>query len=180
MLDEEEFDSLLSVVDPLGELSAAEEAEVEYLSRMRYEHAANAAGNGRVETEYAPDGATTIRSFAADGTLLSVTGTAVHGQRYEYGVEQVDTSWRAYTKTVLLDHKGQDTGEWSTEYLDALGRNDLTVYPDGGKWSREYDAFGELVKQIDPDGVIYPVPFGPAGRGANDRRRRESKRQDRL
>ncbi len=56
-----------------------------------------------IKTNTYPDGGTRIETYFQDGTLANVTGTAVSPVGYDYGVEQVGTPWRAYTKEIKLD-----------------------------------------------------------------------------
>ena len=61
--------------------------------------------NGQtVKTTINPDGSTSIETDFQDGTQQSVTGTAVQGVRYEYGVEipAGESVYRAYTKQIKL------------------------------------------------------------------------------
>ncbi len=108
---------------------------------------------GYQEEETSPGGATIIRTYAADGSLLSLTGTAVHPVRYDYGVDQDQDQWRAYTKTVHLNPDGTDTAEWIAVYQDALERNYRTLYVDGSEERQFFNPAGELIKNVDADGV---------------------------
>ena len=78
---------------------------------------------------------------------------AVHGVRYDYGVEQDQGQWRAYKKTIYLHRDGTDSNEWVAVYQDAFERNYRTLFPDGSEELQNYDITGELVRSIDADGV---------------------------
>jgi len=106
---------------------------------------------GWQESETRPDGSTIVRTYAADGRLLSLTGTAVHGIRYRYGVGEDQGLWRAYTKTINLTRDGEETHESVAVFQDSLGQLYRTVYADGSEERRFYGLGGELIKSIDPD-----------------------------
>ena len=80
-----------------------------------------------VRTTTYPNGATRIETYFKDGKLLSITGTAVHGVRYEYGVDANGQ----FTKQFKLNMDGSDSAEWTRTYQDMVGRVYKTVYADG-------------------------------------------------
>ena len=106
--------------------------------------------NGRPQTTITyPDFSTRITTFHLDGSLKSVTGTAVHGTRYEYGVNVAE----AWAKEIKLLPNGGDSQEWVQNCSDGLGRSIKTVYPDTAESTQHYNTFGQLWKSVDPDGV---------------------------
>src|SRR5258708_21951408 len=74
------------------------------------------------------DGGTRIETYLADGNLDKITGAAVQPLRYDYGVEQDGTPWRAFRKEIKLDANGNDTLEWTKAYTDMAGREYKTLF----------------------------------------------------
>jgi RHS repeat-associated protein len=111
------------------------------------------AQGGTTRTTTNPDGGTRIETFAQDGALVTVTGTAARPVRYEYGVESDGGISRLYTKEIKLDANGADTAEWTKSYQDMLGRNYKTVAAGGPTNQSFFNNLGQLSKQVDPDGV---------------------------
>jgi RHS repeat-associated protein len=64
------------------------------------------------------DSVTRIETFARDGSLLSVTGTGVHPERYLI----TNSGGTRARRTIPLDASGSDLAEWNEERLDTLGR----------------------------------------------------------
>jgi RHS repeat-associated protein len=106
-----------------------------------------------------PDGSTRIEEFFQDGQLKSVTGTAVHGVRYEYGIE----SNQFYTKEIKLDANGADTSEWTKTYTDMVAQPSLVVHSGGASSASFHNNKGQLIKQTDPDGVTTLFAYNAAG-----------------
>lgn len=109
-----------------------------------------------VVTNSNPDGGSRVESYYSDGTLKSVTGTAVRPTQYIYGTEQdpLTSQYRQYTLTVKLD-ASLGTNEWVKTYRDGAGQLFETVY--AGASSNPYSISyynnaGQLTNQIDPDG----------------------------
>jgi RHS repeat-associated protein len=115
------------------------------------------------------NGGTRTETHYRDGTLQSVTGSAVHRVRYEYGIESgnyttgdADDAWQCYTVEVKLNPDGSDSSEWTRTYTDTAGRTYKTIYADSttgvlsdNPYSKAwYNNQGLLWKQGDPDGVI--------------------------
>ena len=96
-------------------------------------------------------GATAGRAYQ-DGQLRSVTGTAVHGERFEYGVD----ADQVVTITTPIPAQGQ-SAQTTTYRYDALGRRSETLLPDGGSVSNAYYATGEL--RLTVDTRTYPVEY---------------------
>ncbi len=121
------------------------------------------ASNETVKTTTYPNGTTRIETYFQDGQLKSVTGTAVHGVRYEYGVEQDDGVYRRYTKEIKLNTDGSDSLEWTKTYFDMIDRPYKTVYADGSYSQSFYNNKGQLWKQRDPDGIVTLFAYNDRG-----------------
>jgi len=106
-----------------------------------------------IRTTTYPDGGTRIEAYYRDGTLKQVTGTAVHGVRYEYGTDV----------TYSLTYNGTDSGEWTMTYSDPLGRPCKTVYADDALSQSFYNDLGQLWKEVDPDGVVTLYQYNAKG-----------------
>ncbi|MDW8344588.1 MAG: hypothetical protein RMM51_08860, partial [Verrucomicrobiae bacterium] len=119
-----------------------------------------------VKTTTYPDGSTRVETYYQDGQLKSITGTAVHGVRYEYGVAPDEDGWRRFSKEIKLSSSGQDTAEWTKTFYDMLDRPYKVAYPDASFSRRWYNTKGQLWKERDPDGVVTLY-------GYNDRGERE-------
>ena len=104
-------------------------------------------------------GATRIETYFKDGSLQSLTGTAVHGARYEYGIE----SSLPYTKEIKLLTNGADSGEWTKTFKDVAGRTFKTVYADDAYTQQFYNNAGQLWKQRDADGVVTLYQYNALG-----------------
>ena len=119
----------------------------------------------RNRTVINPDGGTRIETYYADGTPKSVTGTAVHPVRFEYGVDtDVQGNRCIFTREIKLLADGvTDSGEWTKSYFDGLGRNTEVLYPDGSYSQTLYNAQGQLWKQVDPDGVTTLYVYNAKG-----------------
>ena len=111
-------------------------------------------GNGQLvkQTTYA-DSSTRIETYYLDGSLQSVTGTAVFPMRYTNGVELDGGVYRTYSKTIELDTSDNDTANWTKTYTDSLGRTYKSVFADNSYSQSVYNNQGQLTEQIDPDGV---------------------------
>lgn len=110
-----------------------------------------------------PDGGTRIETYAQDGLLLSLTGAAVHGVRYIYGVASDGGVQRYYTKEIKLNDNGTDSSEWVTNFTDMNGRTYKTVYPDNSYSQSYFSNNGQLWKQRDPDGVVKLYQYNAKG-----------------
>ena len=110
-----------------------------------------------------PGGTTRIETYAPDGSLLRVSGTAVHGVRYEYGMETDGGVSRYFTKEIKLNGDLSDTSEWSKTYQDMLGRTYKTVQSGGAISVSFYDNAGRQSKTVDPDGVTTLYQYNAKG-----------------
>ena len=113
-----------------------------------------------------PDLTTRIETSYRDGSLQSETGTAVSPVRYVYGVESDGSVQRTYTETIPLDAGGNDTAEWTKTYTDGAGRAYKTVYADNASSQSFYNSYGQLVRQVDPDGVATLYQYNAKGEPA--------------
>ena len=104
-------------------------------------------------------GATRIETYFKDGSLQSLTGTAVHGVRYEYGIE----SSLPYTKEIKLLTNGTDSGEWTKTFTDLAGRTFKTVYADDAYTQSYFNNAGQLWKHRDADGVVTLYQYNALG-----------------
>jgi YD repeat-containing protein len=106
-----------------------------------------------VRTTTYPDQGTRIETYCKDGRLWSLTGSAVHPVRYEYGVESEGGVPRERTRSIRLDANNLDTDEWTKVFRDALGNDYLTTYIDGATERSYFDSAGRLERRVDADGV---------------------------
>jgi RHS repeat-associated protein len=130
-----------------------------------------------VRTTTYPDGGTRVETNYVDGQIKSITGTAVHGLRYEYGYESYgatgdsDDNYQRYAKEIKLNTDGSDSSEWTRTYTDIAGRVYKTMYSDGTpsnltdnpyekSW---YNNKGQLWKQRDADGVVTLFAYNAKG-----------------
>jgi RHS repeat-associated protein len=124
------------------------------------------ANRHTVKTTTYPDNSTRIETYFEDGSLASVTGTAVHGLRYVYGVEQDGGISRYYTKEIKLNTNGTDASEWTKTYTDAAGRAYKSVFADNAYAQSFYNNQGQLTNQVDPDGVSTLYVYNSKGEQA--------------
>ncbi|NLH71562.1 MAG: RHS repeat-associated core domain-containing protein [Verrucomicrobia bacterium] len=126
-----------------------------------YTESTDAQGQ-RIRTTTYPDAGTRIELYYADGQLAKLTGTAVNPVRYEYGVEQDNTTWRIFRKEIKLDANYADTSEWTKTYTDMVGRDYKTVFAaaTGPYPYRQsfYNNLGQLWKERDPDAASGQPP----------------------
>jgi YD repeat-containing protein len=115
--------------------------------------------NGLTNTTTFASGTTRIETLYQDGSLKSVTGSAVHGSRFEYGAD----SNGAWTKEIKLNPNGSDTSEWTKTYTDMVGRPYLIVHSDGSKARSYFNDNGQLVKQVAEDGVTTLLAYNAKG-----------------
>jgi RHS repeat-associated protein len=124
-------------------------------------------GSGElIKTTTYPDVSTRVETYLEDGSLASVTGTAVHGVRYVYGVEQDGGIYRPYAKEIKLNTNGTDTTEWTKTYTDAVGRAYKTVFADNAYAQSFYNNQGQLTNQVDPDNVSTLYAYNAKGERA--------------
>ena len=100
-----------------------------------------------------PDGGTRIETHYADGSVSSVTGTGAHGVGYVYGAATDGGVYHPYTAEIKLNASGGNTTETMTNFSDAFGRVYKTYYGDGSAAETYYNILGQVIQQVDPDGV---------------------------
>lgn len=117
------------------------------------------AGNGgRVKTTTYPDGGTRVETFHRDGQLSSVEGTGVHPLKYEYGTASGGT----YVKEIRVGDGGSET-EWATTASDLAGRTIGIARANGGTTTMGYNSHGQLIREVDPDGVTFLYTYDGQG-----------------
>jgi RHS repeat-associated protein len=115
------------------------------------------ASGQTVKTTTTPAG-TRIETYAKDGSLLSVSGTAAAPLAYEYGVDASGV----FTKEIRLGSSAETT-EWTKTYTDFAGRSYKTLYADNATQQNVYNAKGQLAQTIDPDGVTTLYAYNARG-----------------
>ena len=131
-----------------------------------YTNYIDASGQTIKQTTY-PDLSTRIETYALDGSLLKVGGTAVHPVRYVYGVEDDGSGvQRAFTKTIPLNTDGTDSQEWTKTYTDMAGRACKTLYADNAASFAYYNQQGQAAETVDPDGITQLYLYNNLGQPA--------------
>lgn len=97
----------------------------------------------RTETTVYPDGSTAVTTYHLDGTIASVSGTAVSPVSY---FRTVNSDGTMTTRTVYGE------GEWVESTQDLLGRTIKTAYPDGTYSATTYDAQSRILSSTAPTG----------------------------
>jgi len=120
-------------------------------------YSSTVAANGHtVKTTVFPDGGTRVEEYYQDGTLYSVTGSAVHPVKYEYPVFG--------TKEIKLDAQGNPR-EWTCTWTNMAGQTVSVDRPFGsGTASTVYiyrPGTGQLDRVIDPDGITTFYDYNP-------------------
>jgi RHS repeat-associated protein len=124
--------------------------------------------NQRSATNIAPDGGTRIQLYYRDGTLQSLSGTAVAPTFYSNLVESDGGTYRKVALQVNLT-SGGGTNEWVKTYFDMVGRPCKTVYAGATNTptaENVYNNQGQLWKESDPDGVTTMTTYNPQGQEA--------------
>ncbi|MDD2708238.1 MAG: hypothetical protein PHV34_09535, partial [Verrucomicrobiae bacterium] len=107
---------------------------------------------GRVATTLFADGSTKVETYARDGKILALGGTAVHPVSYEYGADG-DGVWEKEIKG----------GEWVKRYANMAGQTWKTVSSSGATATSYYNLKGQLCKQVDADGVTTLFQYNGKG-----------------
>ncbi|MDI1247255.1 MAG: type IV secretion protein Rhs, partial [Lacunisphaera sp.] len=123
-----------------------------------YAEVLNATTGETTRTTTNPDAGTRIEITARDGSLLSVAGTAAAPRAYEYGLE----SGQLFTKETLVGPAGAAT-EWVKSFTDFAGRTYKTVFADNATTQAYFNGIGQLVRQVDPDGVTTLFAYNARG-----------------
>jgi RHS repeat-associated protein len=111
-----------------------------------------------VKTTTGPDGATRVETYARDGSLLTIGGTAASPLKYEYGTDAAGF----FQKEIKVGTAGQET-EWAKSYTDFLGRSSKLVFPDSATSQSFYNEKSQLVRTVDPDGVTALYAYNTQG-----------------
>ena len=107
---------------------------------------------GLIRTTTNPDTGTRIEAYYLDGSLKSVTGTAVQPMAYGYDTEDLGGVRCTVTIQTNLSTGGLPTDEWVKTYTDPAGRSVRTVYSGATGVSESfYNAKGQLDRQVDAD-----------------------------
>jgi RHS repeat-associated protein len=104
------------------------------------------------------DGGTRIEAYYLDGSLKQVSGTAAHQVQYLYGVD----SDGPYTTESKVTNTG-GTNEWTKTSSDLVGHTYKTLYPNTAYSLSSYNNAGQLVSQVDPDGVATLYQYNGKG-----------------
>ena len=105
-----------------------------------------------------PDGTTVIEKYNRDGQLSERSGTAVHHQKYEYGVE----GGKLYSKVVMIGDGGSET-QWVKSLRGFTTSSTKTVYPDGSYEETFYDSLGRPVKNVGSTGISVLTGYNAKG-----------------
>jgi YD repeat-containing protein len=127
-----------------------------------YVYALDGVGQ-RIVTATFADGGQKIETYAADGRLVKLTGSATRPVRYGNDVEIESGVNREIRYEVKLDAAGNDTSEWVKVFRDMLGRNYKRQYADGAAEFNFYNAKGQLWKRQDADGVVNLQAYNELG-----------------
>lgn len=152
--DNSQITLLTAAFDDRGRLLSSTDA----LSHTTTFAEAMPAAGGKTKTTTYPDGSSHVETYARDGSPLSVSGTAVHPVTYEYGAD-ADGQW---TKEIRIGANNAES-EWVQSYTDMLGHPYKTVYSDNAVSRSYYNSMGQLVKQVDPDGVATLYAYNAKG-----------------
>lgn len=117
-------------------------------------------GSGhKVRTTTNPDGGTVVQTYAKDGALLTVTGTAAPQKlTYEYGV----ATDGVFTKEIRVG-SANETTEWVKTYTDFAGRAYKRLFADSATEQSYYNGLGQLVRQVDADGIATLFAYNAKG-----------------
>ncbi len=122
----------------------------------------NSSGGLIRETTFT-DGTTRLEVTARDGSVLSTTGTAEHGVRYDYGVTNDGGIYRLYQSTIRLNTNGTDSAEVVTTFNRCDGGTYKTIHAGAATNTMEFNTLGQMVKSTDPDGVAMLYGYNPLG-----------------
>ncbi len=129
------------------------------------------ASNQLIKMTTYPDASTRVETYARDGSLLSVTGTAVLPVQYAYGVQTDGGVQRFYQTETKLNTNGTASAESVTNFMDTAGRDYKTVYASasGTPASQSiYNSYGQLSEQVDPDGVMRMYGYNAKGQAVTN------------
>ncbi|MCX6970735.1 MAG: RHS repeat-associated core domain-containing protein [Verrucomicrobia bacterium] len=118
----------------------------------------NVTGGGLQRTETLPGNFTRITTTAADGQILSLSGTAAHPRTFSYE----EQSGAQITKETLVGENGATT-EFTKTFTDMAGRTSRIEASGRGAVVKGHNAKGQLASSTDADGVV--TLFGYNDRG---------------
>ncbi|MBL9169886.1 MAG: RHS repeat-associated core domain-containing protein [Verrucomicrobiales bacterium] len=98
-----------------------------------------------------PNSATKVETYARDGSLLSVTGSATHPERYLI----TNSGGSRARRTIHLSATGADLNQWEEERLDTIGRFRnywSSSYANLPILQVSYNNNGQIWKRETPDG----------------------------
>lgn len=145
-----------STYDVTGRLTSSTDA---LTNAMRCFEFIDFSSGHTIKSNVLANGSYRVEISYRDGQLESLIGSAVHGVRYEYGVDADGQ----YTKEIKLAAIGADTAEWTKTYTDMAGRLYKTIYADESFSQSFYNDRGQLAMQIDPDEVIALFAYNAKG-----------------
>lgn len=120
----------------------------------------------RRHTTTAPDGGTRIEDFNVDGSVAAIAGTAAAPRIFRYGVEGGGEFVQEFRSAERVDEPGFGgplPTEWTRTCRDFLGRPWKVEFADGAAEFSHYDARGQLVRQVDADGVTVLYAYNNLG-----------------
>jgi YD repeat-containing protein len=123
---------------------------------------------GLIRMTVNPDGGTVTNYYYADRNLKESVGTGVHGKGYSYGAgADINGNQCSYTIETNINTDGMLSSEWTQTYRNMVQRNTELYYSDGSYSQLLYNAFGQLSKQVDPDGVAILYDYDARGQVAH-------------
>ena len=125
--------------------------------------------NQQTVTNTNPDGGIGAQLFYRDGSLQSITGSAVQPARHTNFVASDGGYYRRVQQTIKLDTNGSDTSEWTETFSDGAGEAYRTAYASVSTSPTAlsyFNNYGQVWKQVDPDGVINLYAYN--GRGQRE------------
>lgn len=88
-----------------------------------------------------------------------ISGTAVHAQKFEYGVEKGEL----YKKEIIIGDSGSEA-LWTKNYVNFLGKQYKTAYPDSSTITLYFDELGHEVKRVGQTGITFLTAYDSLGR----------------
>lgn len=143
-----------------------EERDAMDRATMHQEELQPVPGVARRHTTTAPDGGTRIEIFNFDGSVAAIAGTAAAPRIFRYGVEgggEFVQEYRPPERVDEPDFGGPLPTEWIRTCRDFLGRPWKVEYADGAAEFSRYNARGQLVRQVDADGVTVLYAYNNLG-----------------
>ncbi len=137
------------------------------LDRKSSSRVAYHADGTTTRTTTLPGGFTQWQKSSRDGRPLETGGTAAAPARYEYRVEKLGeipcSVTRAIARVWDAATASYNDSQWSETWTDMAGRTLRVVMADGAKAENFYNAIGQLVRSVDPDGVTTLYAYNARG-----------------